>query len=113
MFLRGFQETDIEGHAEFTTIVPGWYDPRIPHIHFKIILENKEHLTSELYFEEEFCDQLFSSTSPYNQYGKSPYNFKNDGSLAGVIEGTGLKLRPVEKLNQTAAATAIIGIKRT
>jgi len=113
IFLRGFQKTDSEGHVEFTTIVPGWYDPRVPHIHFKIILDNQEHLTSELYLEEEFCNQLFTTKAPYNQYGKSPYNFKNDGSLANIIDGKGLLLKPVENLDETTVATAKIGIKRT
>ncbi|GJM33641.1 MAG: hypothetical protein DHS20C18_26420 [Saprospiraceae bacterium] len=113
IFLRGFQETDLEGKAEFTTIVPGWYDPRVPHIHFKIIIDNEVHLTSELYFDEEFCNQLFTSMSPYNQYGKSPYNFKNDGSLVNVTEGKGLILKPAEEQNEIAVAYAKIGVNLT
>lgn len=32
-FLRGRQVTDENGVARFTTIIPGWYVPRLPHIH--------------------------------------------------------------------------------
>ena len=35
-FLRGFQRTDANGRAAFTTIYPGWYQGRAVHIHFKI-----------------------------------------------------------------------------
>ena len=35
-FLRGYQVTDANGKAEFTTIYPGWYEGRTVHIHFKI-----------------------------------------------------------------------------
>ncbi|WP_411766166.1 hypothetical protein [Winogradskyella sp. A3E31] len=110
-YLRGYQKTDLNGHAEFTTIVPGWYDPRVPHIHYKVLVNNKEHLTSELYFDQEFCNELFTSVEPYNQYGESPYDFRNDKSLANVKEGTGLILHPEKKSDDTVFATAKIGIK--
>lgn len=35
-FLRGVQETDGSGAATFTTIVPGCYDGRMPHMHFEV-----------------------------------------------------------------------------
>jgi protocatechuate 3,4-dioxygenase beta subunit len=35
-FLRGFQPTDADGIARFTTIYPGWYEGRTVHIHFTI-----------------------------------------------------------------------------
>ena len=35
-FLRGYQTTDANGTATFTTIYPGWYQGRAVHIHFKI-----------------------------------------------------------------------------
>lgn len=110
-YLRGYQKTDLNGNAEFTTVVPGWYDPRVPHIHYKVIINDKEHLTSELYFEESFCNELFTSIEPYNQYGESPYDFKNDKSLTNVKEGTGLILNPEKKSDNTVLATAKIGIK--
>jgi len=35
-FLRGYQVTDADGLASFTTIYPGWYRGRAVHVHFKI-----------------------------------------------------------------------------
>lgn len=35
-FLRGVQETDSSGNLSFTTIVPGCYSGRIPHVHFEV-----------------------------------------------------------------------------
>jgi len=109
-YLRGYQRTDKNGNVDFTTIVPGWYDPRVPHIHYKVILEDKVHLTSELYFEDEFCNELFTTVEPYSQYGESPYDFKNDKSLANVKEGTGLILNPEKRSDNIVHATAKIGV---
>ena len=35
-FLRGVQESDANGQVRFTTVVPGCYDGRWPHMHFEI-----------------------------------------------------------------------------
>ncbi|MFI6477736.1 intradiol ring-cleavage dioxygenase [Nonomuraea sp. NPDC050663] len=35
-FLRGVQVTDASGVVTFTSIVPGWYSPRVTHIHVKV-----------------------------------------------------------------------------
>ncbi len=35
-FLRGLQTTDANGQVTFTTIVPGTYSGRYPHIHFEV-----------------------------------------------------------------------------
>ena len=35
-YLRGVQEADAEGYVTFTTIFPGCYDGRMPHVHFEV-----------------------------------------------------------------------------
>ncbi len=40
-----------DGSYSFRTILPGRYQPRPRHIHFKVKLEGKELLTSQFYFE--------------------------------------------------------------
>ena len=35
-YLRGVQEVDADGNATFTTIYPGCYSGRWPHIHFEV-----------------------------------------------------------------------------
>lgn len=68
-FLRGIQETDDSGEASFTTIYPGWYTGRAVHIHFKIRSPNSAsdayEFTSQLFFDEDLTDQVFS-TEPYS-----------------------------------------------
>ncbi|HSC07481.1 MAG TPA: hypothetical protein VLD59_11700 [Steroidobacteraceae bacterium] len=66
-YLRGYQLTDSTGAAHFTTIYPGWYRGRTPHIHFKIRGKGYE-FTSQWYFDDAISDQVFT-TAPYSDRG--------------------------------------------
>ena len=110
-FLRGAQITDSDGYVKFSTILPGWYDPRMPHIHFKAIVNGKEEIASELFFEEEFFNKVFTTTEPYIKYGKSPYGHSNDKVLETFPDGNGLVLSTKENGNGTTMAFAKIGLK--
>lgn len=45
----GRAKTDKEGKYSFKTIIPGKYEPRPSHIHFKVWVDEKVVLTSQLY----------------------------------------------------------------
>ena len=49
--------TDMTGQYDFRTILPGRYEPRPRHIHFKVKLDGQELLTSQFYFAGEFDSQ--------------------------------------------------------
>lgn len=49
----GTSTTDAEGYYAFLTYVPGEYEPRPVHIHFKVKIEGEDVLTSQFYFEED------------------------------------------------------------
>ena len=110
--MRGAQQSDAKGYVEFNTIFPGWYEPRAPHIHFKVTINNEEQLTSQFYFEQELCDRVYTSLEPYNKYGESPYNIYNDIVLKGVTQVDGLLLRPSWNGNLPLDASAKVGIKK-
>ncbi|MDO8348690.1 MAG: hypothetical protein Q7T30_00520 [Planctomycetota bacterium] len=110
-FLRGAQVTDAIGYVEFETIFPGWYEPRSPHIHFKILLEGRDGLVSQFYFEPGFCDDLYVRESPYCLYGKSPYQPHNDAVIGEHQEALGLLLKPVWSDDGPLRAIARIGVQ--
>lgn len=62
-FLRGYQATDANGVATFTTIYPGSYQGRAVHIHVKIRTGNKT-FTSQLFFDDAFTDKVYAH-APY------------------------------------------------
>lgn len=81
-FLRGFQTTDSNGRAEFTTIYPGWYPGRTVHIHFKIRTDARSRrgheFTSQLYFDDTLTDQVHA-LAPYSSKGKRSRRNRGDG----------------------------------
>ena len=72
-FLRGYQMTDNQGVARFTTIYPGWYTGRAVHIHFKIRKDaapgQAYEFTSQLFFDEALNDQVHAR-APYAAKGR-------------------------------------------
>ena len=85
-FLRGYQVTDHRGTVRFNTIYPGWYPDRTVHIHFKIRMSAgsaRDHeFTSQLYFNDEFTDRVFSR-APYSARGQRKRRNTQDDIFGG------------------------------
>jgi len=86
-FLRGYQVSDANGVARFTTIYPGWYPGRAVHLHFKIrtpasaVAANGAdpvyEFTSQLFFDESFTDRVHAR-APYAAKGQRDLRNRND-----------------------------------
>jgi protocatechuate 3,4-dioxygenase beta subunit len=85
-FLRGYQLTDENGTARFTTIYPGWYQGRAVHIHFTIrdSPESQQgyEFTSQLYFDDALTDEV-QSQGPYAEKGQRDLRNSEDGIYQG------------------------------
>ena len=80
-FLRGYQVTDADGAARFTTIYPGWYQGRAVHIHFKIrtgLTAQAFDFTSQLYFDDALSDVIHAQ-QPYAAKGQRTLRNAGDG----------------------------------
>jgi protocatechuate 3,4-dioxygenase beta subunit len=96
-FLRGYQLTDANGRAQFTTIYPGWYSGRTVHIHFMIRTTGADaqayEFVSQFFFDESRTDQVYSA-QPYaakgqrNTFNASDNIFNNGGDQL-LLEITG------------------------
>jgi protocatechuate 3,4-dioxygenase beta subunit len=111
-FLRGYQVTDANGRAAFTTIYPGWYNGRAVHIHFKI--RNAEasgktsEFTSQVFFEDALNAEVFSQ-QPYAAKGQPTMKNADDGIFQQG--GDQLMLQP-RKTSDGYAATFDIGLQQ-
>jgi len=122
-YLRGVGVTDANGQVSFTTIFPGCYAGRWPHIHFEIFssLSNATSgryaaLISQLAMPAATCTEVYSNASGYgtsvrNLAGVSLAgdNVFGDNSSAQIAQQT-----PAMSGSVAAgyAATAVIGLAR-
>jgi protocatechuate 3,4-dioxygenase beta subunit len=110
-FLRGYQLTDANGLARFTTIYPGWYFSRAVHIHFKIRSElsanSSYEFTSQLFFDDAQSDQVFAG-EPYASKGERIIRNADDRIFQ---EGGSQLLLEVSQRDSGYAATFDIGLQ--
>jgi protocatechuate 3,4-dioxygenase beta subunit len=64
-FLRGYQTSDAVGTVSFTTVYPGWYPGRAPHVHVKVRSYSPQGnvtqaFTSQLYFDAAVSNAVFA-----------------------------------------------------
>jgi protocatechuate 3,4-dioxygenase beta subunit len=69
-YLRGVQVTDASGNVTFTTIVPGCYDGRMPHMHFEVYPNvasatgsNNKIKTSQLTFPLAMLNDVYAQSA--------------------------------------------------
>ena len=99
-YLRGAQVTNALGIVEFTTIYPGWYRGRTVHIHAKVHLDKQTVLTTQLFTNQEFDEQVHAA-APYS--GDSGRDVYNDGDN---IYADGLELA----LSQEDNGGGVLGV---
>ncbi|MQA97316.1 MAG: protocatechuate dioxygenase [Streptosporangiales bacterium] len=95
-YLRGVQVTDAAGKVAFTSIVPGWYSPRVTHIHIKVhdggeVGKTYEGgttaQTTQALFPDDVCEE-YSALEPYVQHGLALTKLEND-QVYGEAERSG------------------------
>ena len=85
-FLRGIQTTDANGQVTFTTIVPGTYYGRYPHIHFEVFTSlgnattgRYAQLISQFAVPKDVLNTIYAQDSTY----ASSVNALNAATLSG------------------------------
>ncbi|QDK80136.1 intradiol ring-cleavage dioxygenase [Spirosoma sp. KCTC 42546] len=77
-FLRGRQTTDANGLASFTSIFPGWYSGRAPHIHVHIYNSaGKSLLVTQIAFPYDITTTVYTTAQSYG-YTKGVQDTKNE-----------------------------------
>lgn len=103
-FLRGYQTTDSDGVAKFTTVYPGWYQGRAVHIHFKIRNYNGSSTAgfiSQFFFDDTLTDQVYQQ-APYNTRGNRGQQNSNDSIFGETGGATLLNVTPSGDSYETA-----------
>ncbi|HEY8915534.1 MAG TPA: intradiol ring-cleavage dioxygenase [Chitinophaga sp.] len=69
-FLRGRQTTDADGLVTFTSIFPGWYSGRAPHIHVHVYNASGTSLmVTQIAFPTDVCNTVYTTAADYKAHG--------------------------------------------
>ncbi len=77
-YLRGYQYTDVNGEVEFMTVFPGWYNGRICHIHFQVYVSSAYSAVSQLSFDINTKNAIYTANPSLYPNGTDPLNFSGD-----------------------------------
>jgi len=105
-YLRGVQEAGADGKVRFTTVFPGAYAGRWPHIHFEVYATLKDATsasegvkTTQLAFPEDVCKKVYATSG----YERSITN----------LSGSSLETDNVFSDGHTSQLAALTGNTRT
>ncbi|RKS08552.1 hypothetical protein DFP74_4262 [Nocardiopsis sp. Huas11] len=96
-FLRGIRLVDGDGTAYFSTVVPGWYRPRVTHVHLKVHVGGEADTTYEggttvhtgqLLFADDFCAEI-AEREPYSEHVLELTPVEEDQVYREAQEGEG------------------------
>ncbi|QJW89993.1 intradiol ring-cleavage dioxygenase [Spirosoma taeanense] len=77
-FLRGRQTTNADGSVSFTSIFPGWYSGRAPHIHVHVYnASGKSLLVTQIAFPYDITNTVYTTGQSYG-YTKGAQDTKNE-----------------------------------
>lgn len=95
-YLRGVQETDSNGDVTFTSIFPGCYSGRWPHVHFEVwssvanaAAGTGKLRTSQLAFPKATCDAVYATTG----YSQSVTNLSRISLATDGVFSDGVSLQ--------------------
>ena len=97
-YLRGHQVTGDDGIAKFTTIYPGWYYPRLTHIHVRVVARGQDWTTTDtqIYLPPDIEKAVFAR-EPYSKRGANPIDARKDGVVKGddeAVRSLTARMRP-------------------
>jgi protocatechuate 3,4-dioxygenase beta subunit len=115
-YLRGVQSTDSSGVASFTTIFPGCYAGRMPHVHFEVYRSettatqySNKLKTSQLAFPVAVCQTVYATTG----YSASVRNLSQISFTTDNVFSDGVNLQTADVTGNTVdgyVATLTVGI---
>ena len=105
-FMRGYQTSGVDGIVEFMTIYPGWYQGRAVHIHVGVDIGGERVLTSQLYFDEAYTEQVLA-TGVYAEFGPPDTTWSSDRIVGDPrTDGSEIALQPAD----TTLGTGSLGL---
>ena len=81
-FMRGTQTADKNGVVTFRSVYPGWYRGRTAHVHFKVLIGEKNVLTGQLFFPDALSEFIYQNVAPYSDRKTARDTLNADDGIA-------------------------------
>jgi protocatechuate 3,4-dioxygenase beta subunit len=109
-FLRGTQDTGVDGVAEFRTIFPGWYKGRVVHVHYMVWLpDGAKVLTSQVFFDDALAAEIHSDHSAYAERGEQDTSLRADRIAQSAGKGAIAQVA-LDAPDGDAVAALVVGV---
>ena len=85
-FLRGRQTTNSSGLVTFTSIFPGWYSGRAPHIHVHVYsADGTSLLITQIAFPTDVCNTVYTTAADYKSRGTQDTSNSSDNVFSDSL----------------------------
>ena len=85
-FLRGRQTTNSSGLVTFTSIFPGWYSGRAPHIHVHVYsADGTSLLITQIAFPTDICNTVYTTAADYKTRGTQDTSNSSDNVFSDSL----------------------------
>ena len=111
-FLRGTQFTDSRGAASFKTIYPGWYPGRATHIHFKVLVDDRNVLTGQMYFPDAINEFIYANIPAYAGRRNLRAVVNANDRFANFNDPNRLSFCAVKEERDCYAVSLVLGVDR-
>jgi protocatechuate 3,4-dioxygenase beta subunit len=111
-FLRGTQFTDGNGAVRFETIYPGWYTGRATHIHFKVLLEDHNVLTGQMYFPDAVNEFIYANIPAYADRRNPRAVVNANDRFANFNDPKRLSFCAIKEERDCYAVSLVLGVDR-
>jgi protocatechuate 3,4-dioxygenase beta subunit len=111
-FLRGTQFTDNEGAVSFETIYPGWYAGRATHIHFKVLLDDRNVLTGQMYFPDAVNEFIYANIPAYADRLNPRAVVNANDRFANFHDPNRLSFCAIKEERDCYAVSLVLGVDR-
>ena len=112
-FLRGTQFTDSEGGVRFETIYPGWYTGRATHIHFKVLLDDRNVLTGQMYFPDAVNEFIYANIPAYAKRLNPRAVVNANDRFVNFHDPNRLSFCAIKEERDCYAASLVLGVDRS
>ena len=104
---------DADGWVRFKTVYPSWYGGRTPHIHFKVLIDSREVVAGQAFFDDEVNAEIFGNWDPYREHASKRRAFNRndpfiDANHDGNVDGVYCQVDRLDRTGVVAKAVLTV-----